>query len=293
MYSAKKILGLIGRNVGYSYSPFIHNTAAKILQLPYYYTIFDIPSPDLVPPALEGAKALGITGLNVTIPYKQDVVACLDRLSPEAESVGAVNTIANKEGLLTGYNTDIAGIVIPLEPHRALIEGRPAGILGNGGAAMAAVEALKSTFKPSAIHLFTRNREKGEALCRHFQRKALSVHLSVRSFDDYESLGCCSLLINATPIGTKGRTSATGNRVIPRGTGAIHSNQVVFDMVYNPMETPLLQMAGEVGAVTIRGIDMLIGQASESFEIWTGKTMPLEPVKEMLLKMLEAENRSR
>jgi len=100
MYSAKKILGLIGRNVGYSYSPYIHNT--------YYYTIFNISSHDLVPSALEGAKALGIAGFNVTIPYKKTVVACMDKLSPEAEAIGAVNTIVNDNGTLIGYNTDIA-----------------------------------------------------------------------------------------------------------------------------------------------------------------------------------------
>ncbi|MCG8341398.1 MAG: shikimate dehydrogenase [Chlorobiales bacterium] len=291
MHSAKKILGLIGRNVDYSYSPYIHNTAAEILQLPYYYTIFNIPSPDLVPPALEGAKALGIAGFNVTIPYKQNVAACMDKLSPEAEAVGAVNTIVNHAGTLVGYNTDIAGIITPLEPYRSMIEGQPIGIFGNGGAAMAAVEALNSHFRSSVVHLFTRNREKGRALCNHFRQKTPPVSFSIHPFNDYSALSRCKLLINATPIGTKGVDPGNSNSIIPPGTEAIHRGQIIFDMVYNPMETRLLKTAREAGAVTIPGIDMLIGQASRSFEIWTGKPMPSGPVKERLLKMLDADSR--
>lgn len=291
MHSAKKILGLIGKNVDYSYSPYIHNIAAEILQLPYYYTVFNIPSPDLVPPALEGAKALGIAGFNVTIPYKQTVVTCMDKLSPEAKTVGAVNTILNAEGVLVGYNTDIAGIVTPLEPHRSMIEGQPAGIFGNGGAAMAAVEALSSHFKPSLIRLFTRSREKGQTLCDHFRQKKPPISFSIHPLDDYSALSCCKLVINATPIGTKGMYSKYENCIIPDGTGAIHHEQVVFDMVYNPMETQLLQMARQAGAVTIPGIDMLVSQASRSFEIWTGRPMPCESVKERLCTKLAAGNR--
>lgn len=290
MCNAKKILGLIGKNVDYSYSPFIHNTAAEILQLPYHYTIFNIPSPELLPTALEGAKALGIAGFNVTIPYKQDVVACMDTLSPEAAAVGAVNTIVNNEGILAGHNTDIAGIVIPLEPYRHLIENRPVGIFGNGGAAMAAVEALSGTFHPSVIHLFTRNREKGSELCHHFQGKSLSISFSLHQLDDYAALSHCRLLINATPIGTKGLDLGYDNCVIPDGTEALHGDQIVFDMVYNPMETRLLERARLAGAQTIPGIDMLVGQASRSFEIWTGKTMPCESIKKRLLKMLATDS---
>lgn len=287
MYSAKKILGLIGRNVGYSYSPYIHNTAAEILHLPYYYTIFNISSPDLVLPALEGAKALGIAGFNVTIPYKQTVIACMDKLSPEAEAVGAVNTVANDKGTIIGYNTDIAGIVTPLEPHKSTIDGQPAGIFGNGGAAMAAVEALGTLFRPSAIHLFVRNKEKGHDLCEQFQDRIFPTPLSIHPLDDYSILSGCKLVINATPIGTKGTDSGYNNCIVPPGTGAFHRNQIIFDMVYNPMETPLLQMAREAGAVTIPGIDMLIGQAARSFEIWTGRAMPVDSVRTKLEELLE------
>ncbi len=290
MYSAKKILGLIGKNVDYSYSPFLHNAAADILQIPYHYTIFNIPSPDLVPVALDGAKALGIAGFNVTIPYKQDVFRCMDKLSPEAESVGAVNTVVNDNGELAGYNTDIAGIAMPLEPYRKEIEGRPVGIFGNGGAAMAAVVALNSSFSPSVINIFSRNREKGSALCNSFRQHVPPVPLALKPFYDEKAIGNCVLLINATPIGTKGTGAGSDNRLLPPGSRAIHENHIVFDMVYNPMNTPFLETARQRGAQTIPGIDMLVSQASRSFEIWTGEKMPVEEVKTRLTAILTGKH---
>jgi len=292
MYSAKKILGLIGRNVGYSYSPYIHNTAAEKLGLGYYYTIFNISSHDLVPSALEGAKALGIAGFNVTIPYKKTVVACMDKLSPEAEAIGAVNTIVNDNGTLIGYNTDIAGIVIPLEPYASLLDAQPVGIFGNGGAAMAAIQALSTCFTPSGIRLFVRQREKGSELCRQFKNKNLPIPLSTHTLDDHTAQHNCRLLINATPIGTKGLDTAPDGCMIPSGSGVIHSGQIVFDMVYNPMETQLLRLAKAAGAIAIPGIEMLIGQASRSFEIWTGKAMPVTTVRNKLQELLLTEERS-
>lgn len=289
MCGTKKILGLIGRNVGYSYSPLIHNTAAEELGLPFFYTIFSIPSHDLVPVALEGAKALGIAGFNVTIPYKQTVVASMDRLSPEAEAVGAVNTIVNENGKLAGYNTDIAGIVTALEAHKSLIDGYPAGIFGSGGAAMAAVEALNAYFKPSAIYLFVRKKEKAESLFLQMREGRSSAPLQITALDDFDALRSCRLVVNATPVGTKGvEAGHENNCIIPAGSGTIRRHQIVFDMVYNPMETPLLQMARKAGAITISGIDMLIGQASRSFEIWTKTAMPVDAVKTRLLELLES-----
>lgn len=286
MYHAKKILGLIGKNVDYSYSPFLHNVAAEILQIPYHYTIFNVASPELVPVALDGAKALGIAGFNVTIPYKQDVFRCMDKLSSEAEAVGAVNTVINNNGKLAGYNTDIAGIIAPLEPYRKKIEGRPVGIFGNGGAAMAAVVALHSSFQPSVINIFSRNQQNGRTLCDSFRSHVPAVPFKLKSFSDETAISNCTLLINATPIGTKGTVAEPDNRLLPADSPAIHENHIVFDMVYNPMNTPFLEMARQRGAQTIPGIEMLLSQASRSFEIWTGKKMPVEEVKTRLTALL-------
>ncbi|ASQ90874.1 shikimate dehydrogenase [Prosthecochloris sp. GSB1] len=285
---AGKILGLIGRNVDYSYSPFIHNTAAEMLRLPFYYTIFNIAAEELVPTALEGARALGIAGFNVTIPYKRTVVACMDELSPEAVATGAVNTIVNRNGRLEGHNTDIAGVSDPLLRYIDDIKRKPAGIFGNGGAAMAAVEALRRFLEPSDIRMFVRDRVRGKKLETRLNAGNPGVPVSVHSTDDFTALGECSLVINATPVGTLGVTAGFDNCILPEGTGAIHGGQVVFDMVYNPKDTPLLNMARKNGAVTVPGIEMLLAQAAKSFALWTGNAMPLQHVRKYLLELLES-----
>ncbi len=286
-----KILGLIGRNVDYSCSPFIHNTAAAMLRLPLYYTVFNIESPELIPAALDGARALGIAGFNVTIPYKRTVVACMDDLSSEARATGAVNTIVNRNGRLSGYNTDIEGVSGPLGPYAGSLCGKPAGIFGNGGAALAAVEALRRSVRPSAINLFVRDRKKGLQLETALEHSETGIPLVIRPADDYAALRQCSLVLNATPVGTKGFALGFDNCIVPSGTGAIHKGQVVFDMVYNPVQTPLLEMAREAGAATIPGIDMLLAQAAKSFSIWTGETMPTDEIRPRVLAVLESGNR--
>ena len=160
MTKASKILGLIGRAVDYSYSPLIHNTACRVLGYPYYYTVFNLAAPELIPDALRGAKALGIGGFNVTIPYKKTVVPFLDELSQDAASIKAVNTIVNDNGQLIGHNTDIGGFAAPLQQYRDSITGRTVSIFGNGGAALAAIEAFRLFFHPSEILLFVRDLSK-------------------------------------------------------------------------------------------------------------------------------------
>ncbi len=164
MTKATKILGLIGRAVDYSYSPLIHNTACRLLGLPYHYTIFNIADPCMIGDAIRGAKALGIAGFNVTIPYKKTVVPFLDELSVEAASIQAVNTIVNDKGKLTGHNTDIAGFASPLLPYRESITGKTVSIFGAGGAALAAIEAFNRFFSPKEILLFVRDPEKAKSL---------------------------------------------------------------------------------------------------------------------------------
>lgn len=280
MHTVKKILGLIGRKVDYSWSPLIHNTAADLLDLPFCYTIFNIGRHEEIPAALQGAKALGIAGFNVTIPYKQTVLASLDQLSPEAESVGAVNTIVLKEGRLEGYNTDIAGVARPLAVHADRISGKPAGIFGNGGAAMAAIEALSRNFSPSSIRLFVRDLHKGEQLAESLQNPRSRSLMEVFSMQDHEAIQNCRLLINATPVGTTGSGSA---HLLSPESALLHNDQIIFDMVYNPLQTPLLAMAARAGATTIPGIEMLLAQAAQSFFIWTGRTMPVDTIRQNLL----------
>ena len=286
MTKARKILGLIGRAVDYSYSPLIHNTACEVLGVPYYYTVFNIPEAPLIPDALRGAKALGIAGFNVTIPYKKTVVPFLDELSQEATSIQAVNTIVNKNGKLIGHNTDIAGFASPLLPYKEHITGKPVGIFGSGGAALAAIEAFKRFFNPKEIRLFVRDPEKAHAMLEDSVYKG-TLPITIVHTDDLEQISGCHVIVNATPIGTKGRDDSGITSIIPLKKELIHHDQIVYDMVYNPIVTPLLQAADRAGATTISGIEMLISQADLAFTLWTGMPMPVAAVRTALLNEIQ------
>ena len=284
MTTATKIIALLGQTVDYSYSPLIHNTAFRLLDLPFHYTIFNIPAPDLVDPALFGAKALGIAGFNVTIPYKKIVVPFLDDLSEEAAAIQAVNTIVNEKGRLVGHNTDIAGFAAPLLPYRKSITGTTVSILGGGGAALAAINAFNRFFNPEKILLFVRDPEKAGSLFNNtFYNN--TIPLSLISLDKLENIRQCRVIVNATPVGTKGRNDE--HSIIPPQQKLLHSGQIVYDMVYNPFHTRLLHDAQQAGAITISGIEMLIGQAERSFLLWTGMAMPVTAVREALLKEIQ------
>ena len=284
-----QVFGLIGRDVDYSWSPLIHNTAFQALGLPCIYTIFNIASHELIGDALTGSRALGIAGFNVTIPYKKTVVPFLDELSPEAQAIGAVNTIVNANGRLTGHNTDIAGFAAPLLPMAERIHGQPVCIFGNGGAALAAVEAFRRHFRPSSVKLMVRNLEKAETMLDGYAHRELIEPRLTSELDGPKGerlLGECRVIVNATPIGTAGRTDAIQS-VVPPEYHALHEGQIVYDMVYNPLETPLLAEARAAGATAISGIEMLIGQAARSFSIWTGQKMPGETVRNTVLDEIE------
>jgi shikimate dehydrogenase len=283
---AKKIYGLIGRNVDYSWSPLIHNTGFELLRLPCFYTIFNIAAPELVEAALSGTRALGIAGFSVTIPYKKTVVPFLDELAPEARTIGAVNTIVNKNGRLCGHNTDIAGFATPLMPWAGRIHQKPVGIFGNGGAALAAVEAFRLYFQPTSILLFVRNPDKASEMLEGYEYRDLVTPCRQSDLDLPEKSGLlqeCTVIVNATPIGTAGRTDSSPS-ILPEGRELLHRDQIVYDMVYNPLETPFLKAARAAGAETVSGIEMLIAQAARAFLIWTGQEMPVDAVRRVVLE---------
>jgi len=286
MTKATKIFALLGRGVNYSYSPLIHNCAFRELGLPCHYTVFNIAEPDLVQDALRGARALGIAGFNVTIPYKKTVVPFLDELSEEASSIQAVNTIVNEGGKLTGHNTDIAGFAAPLLPYRESITGRMVSIFGGGGAALAAIEAFNRFFTPAEILLFVRDPEKARSLLKEtgYDNRA---SVTIIPQDKPEKIRECRVIVNATPVGTRGGNG--DGSIIPLHRKLLHPDQIVYDMVYNPLNTPLLQAAQHAGATTISGIEMLIGQAERSFTLWTNMKMPLTTVREALMQEIQQQ----
>lgn len=294
MERARKIYGLIGRAVDYSWSPLIHNTAFNLLGLPCHYTIFNIAEAESIPAALDGARALGLGGFSVTIPYKQTVLPFLDELSAEAEAIGAVNTIVNNGGRLSGYNTDIEGFAAPLKPYAKRIEGRPVALFGNGGAALAAIEAFRSRYRPSVIYLYVRDPARLEGLmARHLEEgrieACLQGELLEENPDAAQKLRECAVIVNATPIGTRGRSGDAVASIVPLDRELLRAGQVVYDMVYNPLETPLLKGARMAGAEPVGGLGMLVGQAARAFELWTGRAMPVEAVETKLLDAIRQQ----
>ncbi len=256
--SASRLVGVIGKPVSHSRSPELHNRAFEALGIDYVYLKFPVEDLDEF---LANADGIGIEGFSVTIPHKVEIVKRLSRLTAEAEQTGAVNTVFREGGGWVGDNTDVHGI------RRALAgfdtQGWKVVILGTGGAARAAVAALEGA---QSITLLSR-RQKPGAL-----RWSREVRLDrLDRIADYD----CDLLINATPVGM-----APGeDRCLVEGPiGAA----VVFDMVYNPAETRLLQAAAGQGKRTISGKKMFLAQAGRQFEIWTGRPAPEEVFGEEL-----------
>jgi shikimate dehydrogenase len=293
----KKIIGLLGQNIDYSLSPILHNTAAEVLGLNYFYTIFDVQSPEMIPAAIDGIRALGITGVNVTIPYKERVVKHLDSLSAEASEVQAVNTILNQDGYLIGYNTDIYGFTEPLRAYKEELTNHSVVIFGSGGAARAVIQALRTEFKPSQIYLLVRNESKGNTLKDELESRSKNIKITVQNVADDESIRLIQnskLIINATPIGTNRAETSTASPkddiLIPNDVNVWNSNHIAFDLVYKPQITPFLDDAKKNGARVISGLEMLIHQGSKAFEIWTNHKMPIEKVREALSKELAAQS---
>ena len=238
-----KLIGIVGNPLGHSLSPVIHNKAFAALNLDFAYLKF--PTRD-VKDFFENARAIGIEGFSVTIPHKTAVIPFLDELTPQARDVGAVNTVWWNNGRWLGDNTDVYGIQAALRSVVFDPSDKDVVVLGRGGAAKAAVAALKEAKR---ITLLARN--------------------DVPDASKYR----CDLLINATPIGM-----VPGHQAIPF-EGPIPA-EVVLDMVYNPPITRLLKSARDQGKTVIQGTTMFLAQAARQFEIWTGHRAPSEIFEE-------------
>ena len=265
-------LGLIGYPLGHSLSPKIHTAALKACGLEGEYSLFPI-----APDEKQGLKDLlarvrsgEITGLNVTIPHKQNVIELMDELTPTAKSIGAVNTIYMRENKLIGDNTDAPGFLSDLKrvmfTSQSVIENRKSAIvLGAGGSARAVVYALCND--GWEVTLVARRFEQAEQLANSFTNYQLQV-TDFSSFIIHHS----SLLVNTTPLGMTPNTETT-----PLPEDAILSKHTfIYDLVYNPRETKLVKDARAQGLSATTGLGMLIEQAALAFEKWTGHTPPRE-----------------
>jgi shikimate dehydrogenase len=225
--------------------------------------------------------ALGIKGFNITIPHKENILHFLNDVSEEASIIGAVNTIVNDNGKLTGYNTDVHGILETLNPYKETINGERISVVGAGGAARAVIYSLIRYFKPRKIILINRTEERAESMKNYFKDKM--------KFDSFKTMELfppdmvnvfkeSKLIINATPIGM----FPDSDDSITNLEDSFIKDHIVFDLVYNPPQTRLLQTASKKGALTLNGLKMLVFQAAKSFELWTGEKMPVEEIQKSL-----------
>lgn len=275
------LLGVIGYPVEHSSSPAMHNAALARTELDFAYLPFAVP-PDRVAEVPVAMRTLGIRGLNVTVPHKVAVMEGLDEISEEARAIGAVNTIANRDGHLTGYNTDAEGVIASLRLDGGL-DVLPAAVvlLGAGGAARAILYALLQAEEVKEITLLNRTLDKAEALAADLDPGSRRVRVGTPGTG--AAIREAGLLINATSVGMHPGPEASP---LP-DPSVLHDRLTVLDIVYKPRRTRLLAQAEEAGAATVDGLGMLVHQGARAFEIWTGVPAPVEEMKQALLRRVE------
>lgn len=269
--------GVIGDPVRHSKSPVMMGAAFRAAGLNAVYGAFHV-APESLQSAIEGMRSLGFRGVNVTIPHKVRVMDYLDEIDASAKAAGAVNTIVNRNGKLTGYNTDGIGYVRSLkEETGASIEGSRILMLGAGGAARGVAHALASE-RPSGLWIANRTAEKAAALASQLRHSSEAEGIAWEGIDHI--IGKVDIIVNTMPIGMHPNADET-----PVDPSNIRPGTVVSDLVYNPMTTKLLEAAQNAGAAVHGGLGMLVYQGAYAFEYWTG--LPA-PVNAMRLAVLQA-----
>jgi len=278
-----KVCCLIGDPVEHSLSPLIHNTAYEELGLDFVYLAFRVP-PQMLRKAIEGLRAIGFKGANITMPHKMDVVKLLDEVDGEAGEIGAVNTIVNSDGSLIGYDTDGAAAVDALESAGAQLRGGKLAVLGAGGAARAICFAAAREW-PSELLVVNRSERMARVLAERIGTRfgITAKHLPLRSNLLRRELGEADVVINATSVGMT--PNIEESVISPR---LLKGDAVLMDIVYNPLETRLLAEAKQLGLKTVDGLDMLVNQAAKAFEMWTGRRAPSGLMRRRALEALQA-----
>jgi shikimate dehydrogenase len=277
-----KLCGVIGDPVRHTLSPAMHNAAIAELGIDYAYMAFHVKTSSLNA-AIEGIRALGMRGLNVTIPHKVAAVQFLDELDPLARDIGAVNTIVNDEGKLTGYNTDAAGFLQSLDGAGFEPKGKKVVLLGAGGAARAMGFALAQA--GSEITILNRKPTLSQAalLSANLERisgsKVTALELNAANLKTV--LIEADLLVNATSAGMEPAVDET-----PVPAELLKPGLTVFDVVYTPYETRLLREAAARGCRVISGLEMLVRQAALALELWTGMKAPLGVMREAAISAM-------
>ena len=263
--------------------PAMHTAAFNELHLPFAYGVFDVVD-EFLPALIASLRKNGFAGANITIPHKQRVIPLLDAVHEDAAAIGAVNTIVNHDGKLTGYNTDVAGIQQALEPFKERIRDVSVVVLGAGGGARAAAYAISKNFSPALVRLYNRTSGRAEMMVNDFRK--MFPGIAYENVSDARHLpdviADSVLVVNTTPAGMTPNIDA-----LPIPSAIRFSNhQIIFDIIYTPIETAFLRRAKADSATTINGVEMFVHQGAKAFELWTGKPFPVDVARQAVLKAL-------
>jgi shikimate dehydrogenase len=266
-----KLTAVIGNPIGHSLSPLLHNEIYVREDVDAVMLAFQNPN---IGELVSAIRALPIHLTAITLPHKESVIQLLDEVDKKALEIGSVNTIINTGGKLEGYNTDVVGITVALKDM--VLKGKSILIFGAGGAARAVAYHMRE--RGAKIHSYDRTFKKAQTLCERFGGTALGLDaLKGTQFD---------VIVNASPVGLNPNTDAT-----PVPKEMIRKGGIVFDLVYNPLETRLMREAREAGAQVISGLAMLVEQALEQERLWLGREIGNAPYYVLLERELNKANR--
>lgn len=278
-----KIYGLIGYPIKHSLSPAMHNAAFKKLKINALYMLFEKTREEF-PAAIRQLKAMGVSGFNVTVPYKEEIIPYLDGLDPLARRIGAVNTVLNQKGRFIGYNTDALGFIASLKEDLDFVsKGKNIFIIGAGGAARAIGFALAKE-KAKSVVFCDILLEKAQGLARNIKNVFSDCSVSsVISTIEYR-LSAIDLLVNASNCGMKpGDPLPIDPKILPDGVR-------IYDIIYNPSPTRLVKEAARRKIKAVNGLGMLLGQGVAAFEIWTKQKAPLAIMRGALRKAVSGKS---
>lgn len=257
-----KVYAVIGCPIGHSFSPVIHNTLSELLNIDMTYNAFKV-EPQGLSTAIEGAYQLGIQGLNVTVPHKQEVMKSLCRIDDFALQIGAVNTLKYTENGYEGYNTDIFGLEESIKSKGIELKNKTMVLIGAGGAAKSAA-VMAASNGVSRLYIVNRTIKNAENIAENIKKYYNNTEVVCLGYEEIDKIDTADICVQTTSSGMSPKVDETPIQ----NSEFFKKCKFVVDIIFNPWETKFLKLAKENGCVTVNGFDMLFYQAVKSYEIW-------------------------